>query len=155
MKLRSYGVRALILTALIVGLLLPAFAAAIERVCLINAVVVNPKIPKYKVYAPAGLEGDEAKGTLSIGPPAWDDKTEYFTGDLTDVERIEKGVRLAATGTFGTRIVSTRKASSAFVEVVDGKVSVSGLPHDYCVTLAKTESGRITIYPAATGTAKQ
>lgn len=137
---------------LIILITIPALAATLKRVCTINVVVANPAIAKFKVYGSAGLLGGEAKGQLSIGPPAWNDSTEYFTGDVTDVERTSKGVRLAASGTFGTRIASTRKASSAFVEIVDGKVSVSGLPANYTVTLAKTESGRITIYPTANPT---
>ena len=153
MHLRNRSLTAFTVVSLIcVALALPVLAATLKRVCVINAVVVNAKIPKFKVYASAGVQGSEAKGQLSVGPPAWDDRTEYFTGDVTAVSRTSKGVRLAATGTFGTRIASTRKASSAFVEVVDGKVSVSGLPADYTVTLAKTESGSISIYPTVTPT---
>lgn len=147
MRMRTSG-RFLALCGLLCLLVLPALAATLQRVCTINAVVANPAIKLYKVYASAGVQSGEAKGTLSIGPPAWDDSVEYFTGNVTTVERVDKGVRLAATGTFGTRIASTREAASAFVEVVDGKVSVSGLPPDYCVTAAKTESGSISIYPA-------
>lgn len=147
MNVRTMG-RFLALGALVLALALPALAATLQRVCNINAVVANPAIKLYKVYASAGLQGSEAKGTVSIGPPAWDDQTEYFTGNVTAVERVDKGVRLAASGTFGTRVSSTREAASAFVEVVDGKVSVSGLPPEYCVQTAKTESGSISIYPA-------
>lgn len=135
--------------SLLVCLALPVMAATIVRVCSINVLVPNPKIPKFKVYTNAGLTNGEASGTLSIGPPAWDDATEYFTGNLTEVERTTKGVRLAASGTFGTRVASTREAANAFVTVEDGKVSVSGLPPDYTVTAVKYESGSLHLYPVA------
>lgn len=122
----------------------------IQRVCAINAVVANPAVPLFKVYGSAGLQNGAPLGTLSVGPPAWNDATEYFRGDVTAVERTVSGVKLAASGTFGTR--TQREGAAVFVEIVDGKVSVSGLPANYTVTLAKTESGRITIYPTANPT---
>jgi hypothetical protein len=149
MLLRRSVSRAALMLACICVLILPALAAGIERVCSINVILPNAKIAKFKVYTNTGLQNGEAMGTLSVGPPAWDDRTEYFTGNLTEVERTAKGVRLAASGTFGTRVQSTRNAANAFVTVEDGKVSVSGLPPDYTVSLVKPESGSLTIYPVA------
>lgn len=145
-----FGARKYLLATVSLLLLfaLPVLAATVVRVCSINVLVPNPAIPKFKVYTNAGISGETAIGTLSIGPPAWDSSTEYFTGNLTDVERTTKGVRLAATGTFGTRILATREAASAFVTVEDGKISISGLPPDYTVTAVKYESGSLYIYPA-------
>jgi len=121
-------------------------ATPLQRVCNINAVIANPDIPLFKVYASAGLQGKDAKGQLSVGPPAWNDQTEYFTGDVTAVERTVSGVKLAASGTFGTRI--QREGAAVFVEVADGKVSVRGLSDDFTVTNAKVESGSVSVYTA-------
>jgi len=125
---------------------------AIQRVCAINAVVANPDVPLFKVYGSAGLQNGAPLGTLSVGPPAWNDATEYFTGNVTAVEKTDRGVKLAAFGTFGTRVASGREAASVFVEIADGLFTVSGLTDEYSVAGAKAETGSITIYPVANPT---
>ena len=149
MILKRSATRACLMLALIVAIVLPAWAA-MQRLCVVNVSLPNAAVPGYRLYAYAGIDNGTPTGRITIGPPAWDDKTLYFSGDVYAAERTVNGVKLAASGTFGTRVLNQREPTEAFVTVEDGKITVAGLPPDYNVSAVKSSSGSISIYPVAT-----
>lgn len=124
--------------------------ATYERVLVLRVGVPVAQVPGYRISGSANWDGAEPVGSWFIGPGAATDSTEYFQGDTDDIERTKDGVKVRVLGTFGTKVLSQRRTTVAFVEVKNGKIAVSGLPNGYSFTLTSptTTGSRIQLFPA-------